>query len=566
MFTWERGATDGTRSPHGEPKLSESELERGPGADPTEDPAEDPAQAPAAVHAPAAAGAPGAPRRAELGPLQLLFARLELEPDEAASLGALCEQALTRGQPELARRLIRQARATGRELPKELQALARRANATPSVLPPARAQHDPRSCCLAPVLLGVFALLGASLGVGVMALPDARNRMRLKRVRASLSTPSFAQRRLAASWMLDYGLRLAREVEPEQVAALSREAHAALSPGRLSRADAREALAALEDSRPHPNQEDSWAPADSAGSSPHWGPGWSEAVSTGLESDLPEVRRDSAALLAGRFREERKPWITALPELAWARAAEAYAARPELRALLLPLLVDERSLPDELISVRNSGPLLVPSLPSARTPEALRAHFQRHPRALLALLLEAYESGDAALREAALEESRWVLPRYQTQLGLGEWDPRLTGLILARLRRGGRDRAPKRKGVRWSTTAELALGLGLAEGVEAYLEQVRSSYERYKRRRLRRARGYARKARRYARSNPPRAVSLRQDERRAIHEARNPDSDWVQRQSRPLSRLPRETLLELRRSERNHGARVALEDALGGAW
>jgi len=81
----------------------------------------------------------------------VLFARLEEEPDDGATLSALCDLALTRGQPELAQRLIRQARATGRELPKELQALARRANATPSVLPQAvQSGGDARSCCLLP--------------------------------------------------------------------------------------------------------------------------------------------------------------------------------------------------------------------------------------------------------------------------------------------------------------------------------------------------------------------------------------------------------------------------------
>ncbi|HBP18762.1 MAG TPA: hypothetical protein DEA08_13385, partial [Planctomycetes bacterium] len=201
LARWERGATDGTRSPHGEPKLSESEPER-----------------PGLEHDEPAGGVQATPRREELGPLQLLFARLEQEPDDAATLSALCDLALTRGQPELAQRLIRQARATGRELPKELQALARRANATPSVLPQVLGTaRDARSCCLLPVLIGLVSLLGALLGAGVMSVPDLRMRLRVSNQRGRLASSSFAERRAGTTWLTQEGLRLAKFVDSAEV-------------------------------------------------------------------------------------------------------------------------------------------------------------------------------------------------------------------------------------------------------------------------------------------------------------------------------------------------------------
>lgn len=503
----------------------------------------------------------------------MLFARLGEEPDDSATLSALCDLALTRGQPELAQGLIRRARATGRELPKELQALARRANATPSVLPQVeQTARDVRSCCLLPLLVGLFCFLGALLGVGVMSLPDLRNRLKISGERARLSAPSFAERSRAAAWLTQGGLRLAHSVAPQEVAAISGEAHAALAPGPLTQEEALEALTLLEASIPREDFDPRW---DSGVglyqkgwiASGRWGAGWAEAVASGLSHPSRVVRERASGVLFERYDAMRRATTTELPEEAWATVAETYATRPELRANLLPLLVDERSLPPKVITLTNSGRLLVPPLPSSRTPDELRAHFREQPRALLALLLDAHASEDEPLREVALTEARWVLPRYRAEsLGRGEWDPRLQELTLARLRRGSSGRAPKRKRkkkVRWTPIAELALGLGIEESAELYLRLVRSSYERYKRGKLSKARSYSRRARRSKRSSQ-RATSWRQDARRARHQARNPDSSWIQRYSRPLRQLPREKLEQLQLKERNHGASVVIEDALGG--
>lgn len=470
---------------------------------------------------------------------------------------ALGEALIERGQRDLVQELLRDARRVEGELPKSLSGLVQRANApAPEIVgAPAPLPREALPCCLAPFVLVALAAAGLCVSSLGFALPQWRFERELRTIEAGLRAEDWPTRRETYKHQFSRALRLqgylAGERSPlfddpsgREAPSLRRLAIGALDPSELDAEGASEALGLL---AAIGNDDRGRAQAD-------------DLVARSTLHPLASVRLQAATQVATRFPFDGRlrlssgirPSRRALTDL---RAA--YSQHPDLRAKLLVPVISrafavrapkrwskKRKTPRRRAQIEATTRFVEGGF----LPAVKRSRVDPKERfAAIGVVLDAFRSGDEALRAASLRAGEAIGGAFRfVPADAGEaWDPRLQSYVDGLLQSGAR--GPGVLG--------MAVSMGRSDSARPYLAQVRGQYASYcaKVRRL-----AGRKKKRRRRSAPggktPQAAQI-------LARIQSPEPSWLKPRAEPLSALSPETLAELLKAEADAGAIAVLEFA-----